>query len=63
MGGELNSVRKLLSEEKKMNLKMTKIKEAEDTENKSKVDVKARLKDYENRIKLQKNDVIQDLKQ
>ena len=63
MGGELNSVRKLLSEEKKMNLKMTKIKEAEDTENKSKVDVKARLKDYENRMKLQKNDVIQDLKQ
>ena len=52
-----------MSEEKKMNLKMTKIKEAEDTENKSKVDVKARLKDYENRIKLQKNDVIQDLKQ
>ena len=59
----MNSVRKLLSEEKKMNLKMTKIKEAEDTENKSKVDVKARLKDYENRMKLQKNDVIQDLKQ
>ena len=47
-----------------MNIRMEKIAEAaEDTENKSKVDVKARLKDLENRKKLQKNDVIQDLKQ